>query len=47
MRLDYGAASFATAARWLAISAMCATVAACGTTQAVPKKKAHGKEYFS
>ncbi|NEK33938.1 septal ring lytic transglycosylase RlpA family protein [Rhizobium leguminosarum] len=47
MKLDYGAASFATAARWLAISAMCATVAACGTTQAVPKKKAHGKEYFS
>ncbi|TLX09177.1 septal ring lytic transglycosylase RlpA family protein [Rhizobium sp. MHM7A] len=47
MRLGYGAASFATTARWLAISAMCATVAACGTTQAVPKKKAHGKEYFS
>ncbi|MBY5812910.1 septal ring lytic transglycosylase RlpA family protein [Rhizobium leguminosarum] len=47
MKLDYGAVSFATAARWLAISAMCATVAACGTTQAVPKKKAHGKEYFS
>jgi len=47
MKLEYGAASFATTARWLAISAMCATVAACGTTQAVPKKKAHGKEYFS
>ncbi|AJC79372.1 rare lipoprotein A precursor protein [Rhizobium etli bv. phaseoli str. IE4803] len=47
MTLGYGAASFATTARWLAISAMCATVAACGTTQAVPKKKAHGKEYFS
>ncbi|KAF5883134.1 MULTISPECIES: septal ring lytic transglycosylase RlpA family protein [Rhizobium] len=47
MKLDYGAASFATTARWLAISAMCATVAACGTTQAVPKKKSHGKEYFS
>ncbi len=47
MKLEYGAASFATTARWLAISAMCATVAACGTTQAVPKKKSHGKEYFS
>ena len=47
MKLEYGAASLATTARWLAISAMCATVAACGTTQAVPKKKAHGKEYFS
>ncbi|ARM88501.1 rare lipoprotein A precursor protein [Rhizobium sp. CIAT894] len=47
MKLGYGAASFATTARWLAISAMCATVASCGTTQAVPKKKAHGKEYFS
>ncbi|PDV89770.1 hypothetical protein CO652_05270 [Rhizobium sp. H4] len=47
MILGYGATSFATTARWLAISAMCATVAACGTTQAVPKKKAHGKEYFS
>jgi len=47
MKLNYGAASFATTARWLAISAMCATVAACGTTQAVPKKKSHGKEYFS
>ena len=47
MKLNYGAASFATAARWLAVSAMCATVAACGTTQAVPKKKSHGKEYFS
>lgn len=46
MKLEYGA-SFATTARWLAISAMCATVAACGTTQAVPKKRAHGKEYFS
>ena len=47
MKLNYGAASFATTARWLALSAMCATVAACGTTQAVPKKKSHGKEYFS
>ncbi|MGZ2483529.1 rare lipoprotein A [Rhizobium pisi] len=47
MKLEYGAASFATTARWLAISAMCATVAACGTTQAVPKKRAHGKEYFT
>jgi rare lipoprotein A len=47
MKLNYGAASFATTARWLAISAMCATVTACGTTQAVPKKKSHGKEYFS
>ncbi|MBB3464838.1 septal ring lytic transglycosylase RlpA family protein [Rhizobium sp. BK377] len=47
MKLNYGAASFATAARWLALSAVCATVAACGTTQAVPKKKSHGKEYFS
>lgn len=47
MKLNYGAASFATTARWLAISAMCATVAACGTTQAVSKKKSHGKEYFS
>jgi rare lipoprotein A len=47
MRLEYGAASFATGTRWLALAVMCATVTACGTTSQVPKKRAHGKEYFS
>jgi len=47
MKLEYGAASFATGARWLALAAMCAAVTACGTTSQAPKKRAHGKEYFS
>jgi rare lipoprotein A len=33
--------------RWFAISLMCATVTACGTTQGPAKKRSHGKEYFS
>ena len=47
MKLEYGAASFATGVRWLALAAMCAAVTACGTTSQAPKKRAHGKEYFS
>lgn len=47
MRLEYGATSFATGTRWLALALMCATVTACGTTSQAPKKRAHGKEYFS
>jgi rare lipoprotein A len=47
MKFECGAASFSTGMRWLAISAMCATVAACGTTKDLPKKRSHGKEYFS
>lgn len=33
--------------RWMALSAMCASLAACGTTHAPPMKRQHGKEYFS
>ncbi|WP_087001446.1 septal ring lytic transglycosylase RlpA family protein [Rhizobium sullae] len=47
MRLEYGAASFAMGTRWLALALMCATVTACGTASQAPKKRAHGKEYFS
>ena len=47
MKLEYGAASFATGLRWLALAVTCVTVTACGTTSEVPKKRAHGKEYFS
>jgi rare lipoprotein A len=39
--------SYEKCLRWLAISAMCATVASCGTTHGVPMKTKHGKEYFS
>jgi rare lipoprotein A len=46
MKLEYGATSLSTGMRWLALSVMCATVTACGTTQA-PTKRTHGKEYFS
>ena len=31
----------------MALSAMCASLAACGTTHAPPLKRQHGKEYFS
>lgn len=36
--------------KWLGISAMCATMASCATTNTTaeaPKKKSHGKEYFA
>ncbi|WP_337266703.1 septal ring lytic transglycosylase RlpA family protein [Oryzifoliimicrobium ureilyticus] len=47
MRVEYGAASFATGIRWLALSVMCVTLAACGTTKVVETRPKHGKEYFS
>ncbi|MEZ2130689.1 MULTISPECIES: septal ring lytic transglycosylase RlpA family protein [unclassified Sinorhizobium] len=46
MKFEIGAATVATGMRWFALSLMCATVAACGTTQ-VAKKRSHPKEYFS
>jgi rare lipoprotein A len=47
MKFENGAVTYATGLRWVAISLMCATVTACGTTQGPPKRAAHGKEYFS
>jgi rare lipoprotein A len=39
--------SYMRGLRWLAVSAMCAAVTACGTTHGPPPKTKHGKEYFS
>lgn len=47
MTFDNVSVSYIKGLRWLAISAMCATVTACGTTHAPPLKAKHGKEYFS
>ncbi|KAA0697382.1 septal ring lytic transglycosylase RlpA family protein [Neorhizobium sp. P12A] len=47
MKFENGAVTFATGIRWAAISVMCATVTACGTTHGPVAKKSHGKEYFS
>nr|WP_246703229.1 MULTISPECIES: septal ring lytic transglycosylase RlpA family protein [unclassified Rhizobium] len=33
--------------RWFALSLMCATITACGTSQKVASTRQHGKEYFS
>lgn len=46
MKFENGAVTYASGMRWLAISLMCATVTACGTTHG-PVRKSHGKEYFS
>ncbi len=46
MKFENGAVTYATGMRWFAISLMCATVTACGTTHG-PVKRSHGKEYFS
>src|SRR6187402_2335498 len=47
MTFENVSVSYRRGLRWLAISAMCATVTACGTTHAPPLKTKHGKEYFS
>jgi rare lipoprotein A len=47
MKFENRAVTYTTAMRWFALSLMCATVTACGTTQKAPAKRQHGKEYFS
>ncbi|MEZ2219554.1 septal ring lytic transglycosylase RlpA family protein [Rhizobium sp. RCC_161_2] len=47
MKFDNRAMTYATGMRWFALSLMCATVTACGTSQQVATKRQHGKEYFS
>src|SRR5262249_13910697 len=47
MNFENRAGTYATGLRWVALSLMCATVTACGTTQHVASKRQHGKEYFS
>jgi rare lipoprotein A len=46
MTFENVSVSYGRGLRWLAISAMCMAVTACGTTH-VPLKTKHGKEYFS
>lgn len=47
MTFENRAVTYTTAMRWFALSLMCATITACGTTQKAPSKRQHGKEYFS
>jgi rare lipoprotein A len=47
MTFENRAVNYATGLRWLALSLMCATVTACGTTQHTASSHPHGKEYFS
>lgn len=47
MKFENRAMTYATGMRWFALSLMCATITACGTTQKVATKRQHGKEYFS
>lgn len=47
MKFENRAVTYATGMRWFALSLMCATVSACGTSQQVATKRQHGKEYFS
>jgi rare lipoprotein A len=48
MKFENGAVNYATGMRWIAISLMCATVTACGTTtHMAASRKSHGKEYFA
>ncbi|ENN87124.1 rare lipoprotein A precursor protein [Rhizobium freirei PRF 81] len=47
MKFENRAMTYATGMRWFALSLMCATITACGTTQKAPTKRQHGKEYFS
>ncbi|WP_267550912.1 septal ring lytic transglycosylase RlpA family protein [Rhizobium rhizogenes] len=47
MKFENRAVTCATGMRWFALSLMCATITACGTTQKVASTRQHGKEYFS
>ncbi|SCB39486.1 rare lipoprotein A [Rhizobium hainanense] len=47
MKFENRAVTYATGMRWFALSLMCATITACGTSQKVASTRQHGKEYFS
>ncbi len=47
MKIENRAMTYATGMRWFALSLMCATITACGTTHQASTKRQHGKEYFS
>nr|WP_152092831.1 septal ring lytic transglycosylase RlpA family protein [Rhizobium sp. NBRC 114257] len=47
MTFENRAVTYTTAMRWFALSLMCATITACGTSQKVASTRKHGKEYFS